>query len=41
MDLAALTAKANEALQSGAFDKIVKFDFGEMGKLLLLSLIHI
>ncbi len=35
MDLAALTAKANEALQSGAFDKIVKFDFGDMGKLLL------
>ena len=26
MDLAALTAKANEALQSGAFDKIVKFE---------------
>lgn len=35
MDLAALTAKANEALQGGAFNKIVKFDFGEMGKLLL------
>ena len=35
MDLAALTAKASEALKGGDFDKIVKFDFGDIGKLLL------
>ena len=36
MDLAELTAKANEALNEGAeFDKVVKFDFGSMGQLVL------
>jgi len=36
MDLAELTAKANEALNGGAdFDKVVKFDFGSMGQLVL------
>lgn len=35
MDLATLTAKANEALAAGGFDKKVKFDFGSIGQLLL------
>ena len=37
MDLAALTAKASEALSGGGgdFTKKVKFDFGDIGKLLL------
>lgn len=36
MDLAALTAKASEALTAGGdFDKVVKFDFGSVGQLLL------
>lgn len=36
MDLAALTAKVQEALSAGTgFDKKVKFDFGSAGKLLI------
>lgn len=35
MDLATLTAKANEALSQTGFDKSIKFDFGSVGKLLL------
>lgn len=36
MDLATLTAKASEALSAGGdFNKVVKFDFGSVGKLLL------
>jgi putative sterol carrier protein len=36
MDLAALTAKVQEALSSGTgFDKKVKFDFGDIGKLFI------
>ncbi|MAI89318.1 SCP2 sterol-binding domain-containing protein [Ponticaulis sp.] len=36
MDLAALTAKANEVLSGGVdFNKVVKFDFMEAGQLLL------
>ena len=36
MDLAALTAKVQEALAGGTgFDKKVKFDFGSVGKLLI------
>lgn len=36
MDLATLTAKANEAVSGGgAFGKKVKFDFGDEGKLLI------
>jgi putative sterol carrier protein len=35
MDLAAVTAKLQEALAGGGFDKIIKFDFGSVGKILL------
>jgi putative sterol carrier protein len=36
MDLAALTAKVQEALSAGTgFDKKVKFDFGSVGKLFI------
>jgi len=37
MDLAALTAKASEALSGGGgdFTKKVKFDFGDVGKLFI------
>lgn len=35
MDLASLTAKANEALSQTDFSKSIKFDFGSVGKLLL------
>lgn len=35
MDLAALTAKATEALGASDFSNTVKFDFGDVGKLLL------
>ena len=35
MDLAAVTAKMQQALAGGGFDKIVKFDFGSVGKILL------
>ena len=35
MDLAALTAKAQGALAASDFDKKVKFDFGDIGKLFL------
>jgi len=36
MDLAELTAKANEAVSAGGdFKKKVKFDFGDAGKLLI------
>ena len=35
MDLASLTAKAQEALAGSDFSKSVKFDFGDVGKLLL------
>ncbi len=36
MDLAALTAKVQEALAAGTgFDKKVKFDFGSVGKLFI------
>lgn len=36
MDLAALTAKVTEAMAGGTdFDKTVKFDFGDVGKLLI------
>jgi putative sterol carrier protein len=36
MDLAELTAKANEAVSAGGdFKKKVKFDFGSVGKLLI------
>ncbi|MEM8921558.1 MAG: SCP2 sterol-binding domain-containing protein, partial [Pseudomonadota bacterium] len=36
MDLAALTAKVQEALSGGSdFDKKVKFNFGDVGKLFI------
>lgn len=36
MDLAQLTSKASEAVAGGgAFGKVVKFDFGDVGKLLI------
>lgn len=36
MDLAALTAKVSGVIESGTdFDKTVKFDFGDVGKLLI------
>jgi putative sterol carrier protein len=35
MDLAEVTSKMQSALASGGFDKIIKFDFGSIGKILL------
>lgn len=35
MDLAGLTAKAQEALAASDFKKKVKFDFGDVGKLFM------
>jgi putative sterol carrier protein len=35
MDLAEVTTRMQQALAGGGFDKIIKFDFGSIGKVLL------